>query len=119
MTLDLYLDDCSDGRLQRRVLEADGHVVTSPADVGLRGADDAQHFAYARSRNLVLLTENPRDFRRLHARDPHHAGVLLVYQDNDVSRDMTEHEIARAIRNLLAAGMPMAGHVHVLNHWRY
>jgi hypothetical protein len=32
---------------------------------------------------------------------------------------MTDHDIARAIANLLAAGLPIAGQVHILSHWQY
>ncbi|MGH2350544.1 MAG: hypothetical protein ACRDJN_02890 [Chloroflexota bacterium] len=44
---------------------------------------------------------------------------LLVHEDNDPTRDMTDADIVQAIANLLAAGLPIAGQVHVLNHWRY
>jgi hypothetical protein len=32
---------------------------------------------------------------------------------------MTPAEIAHAVANVLAAGIPVAGEVIVLNHWRY
>jgi hypothetical protein len=32
---------------------------------------------------------------------------------------MSYDEIARAIRNIVAANMPIAGQFHVLNMWRY
>jgi hypothetical protein len=50
---------------------------------------------------------------------PPHSGIFAVYQDNDPTRDMSPGEIARAISNLLAAGVPIAGEFHTLNHWRY
>jgi hypothetical protein len=31
---------------------------------------------------------------------------------------MQPSEVARAIDNLLASGVPIANKVHVLNHWR-
>jgi predicted nuclease of predicted toxin-antitoxin system len=119
LTLRLYLDDCAYRKARRRGLEAAGHVVTVPADVGLTGARDRDHFAYARAAGLVLLTQNPDDFVELHERFPDHPGILLVYRDNNRARDMTDHEIARAIANLSAAGVPIAGQAHILNHWQY
>jgi hypothetical protein len=93
--------------------------VFGPVDAHLLGADDEEHLAYARQHGLVLLTKNPRDFRDVHDQDSEHPGILLVYQDNDVTRDMQPSDIAQAILNLLAAGVPIAGEIHVLNHWRY
>jgi hypothetical protein len=42
-----------------------------------------------------------------------------VYRDNDRTRDMADADIVRAIVNIHAAGVPLAGETHVLNHWRY
>jgi predicted nuclease of predicted toxin-antitoxin system len=119
LTLRLYLDDCIFSHLLRRVLDEAGHQVTVPADAGLEGARDDEHFAYARQKGLVLLTRNPDDFLSLHEKQPDHPGLLLVYQDNDPSRDMTARDIVRAIANLLASGLPIPGEAHTLNHWRY
>jgi predicted nuclease of predicted toxin-antitoxin system len=119
LTLHLYLDDCAANQRIRRVLLTHGHQVVIPADVGLSGAADEVHFLYARAHSLVLVTLNPDDFVALHDRFPDHPGLFLIYRDNDVTRDMSEHEIARAIRNLLASGIPIAGTYHTLNHWRY
>jgi hypothetical protein len=55
----------------------------------------------------------------LHQKNPHHSGLLLVYQDNDPDRDMTHADIVRAIANLEQAGITFAGACNVLNAWRY
>jgi hypothetical protein len=82
-----------------------GHEVARPTDegVGLTGEDDDVHFAFAAAHGLTLITKNPADFKALHDLDPRHAGILAVYQDNDPSRDMSNADIVRAIRNLEAA----------------
>ncbi|MBI3974172.1 MAG: DUF5615 family PIN-like protein [Chloroflexi bacterium] len=67
-----------------------GHRVTVPADVALTGADDEEHFAYARAAGAVLVTFNPDDFIELHERTPDHPGVFVAYQDNDPTRDMDD-----------------------------
>ena len=123
MALDLYLDDCADARLLADLLRQAGHTVTRPADVGLVGQDDDVHFAFAATKRLTLLTKNPADFLALHRANPVHSGILAVYQDNDATRDMSDVDVVKAIRNLEDAaargGDPIAGMFHILNDWRY
>ena len=101
------------------LLEAAGHQVTTPRLAGITGREDEVHFHYAAEHGLVLLTKNPDDFLELHEKNAQHAGILLVYQDNDPDRDMSHAEIVRAVANLEQAGMTFAGSCHVLNAWRY
>ncbi len=106
MALNLYLDDCSNSALLADLLQRAGHRVVRPTDagVGLDGADDAVHFAFAMENALTLVTKNPADFLGLHeATERNHPGIFGVYQDNDVSRDMSDAEIVRAIANVEAA----------------
>jgi hypothetical protein len=117
--LGLYLDDSIFSHLLRRLLVEAGHTVVIPADVQLSGARDEVHFEYARSRGLILVTRNPKDFLALHERTADHAGLLLVYRDNDPTRDMTAPDILRAISNLITSGVPLAGAAHPLNPWQY
>jgi predicted nuclease of predicted toxin-antitoxin system len=119
LTIDLYLDDCIFSHVLRRLLLLAGFRVVIPADVGLSGARDREHFAYARDHGLTLVTRDPDDFLLLHGAQSDHAGLLLVYRENNPARDMSAVDIVRAIQNILAAGIPIAGQVHVLNHWRY
>ena len=102
MSLALYLDDCAFSHRLRQLLRQAGHDVQVPADVNppLTGADDSVHFAHAKATGRVILTLNPRDFKALHDQDPNHPGILAVYQDNDPTKDMSFHDIVRAIANL-------------------
>jgi hypothetical protein len=77
------------------------------------------HLHYAIENDLVLLTKNPDDFLELHQNNPQHAGILVVYQDNDPNRDMSHADIARAISTLEQAGVALRDFCHVLNAWRY
>ena len=115
----IYLDDCAYDKELVRYLEKAGHHVVVPAQVGITGQADEVHFRYATDHGLVLLTKNPDDFLELHAKAPDHAGLLVIYQDNDPDRDMTREEIVRAIGNLEKAGVGFFGNVYVLNAWRY
>jgi len=119
LTLRLYLDDSAASRQLSRLLKEAQHEVTVLADVGLAGADDDVHFAYARAHDLILLTKDTGDFPLLYQGVSEHPGLLLVYRDNDARRDMHDVDIVRAIANLLQAGVPIAGAMHVLNHWQY
>jgi len=97
LSLNLYLDDCAYAKQLAEMLRAAGHTIVIPADVGLTGMSDALHFRYAAQHALVLLTKNPRDFVELHAANPAHAGILVIYQDNDPQRDMTYGEIVKPL----------------------
>ena len=123
MALNLYLDDCVlDHRLVDLLLRA-GHRVVRSTDVGLEGEDDDVHFRHAADNGLTILTKNPADFEALHHSNQQHSGILVVYQDNDQQRDMSNAEIVKAISNLEAAaqhgGSPIHGEFHKLNDWRY
>lgn len=120
MSLRLYLDDCAyDRRLRDSLRVAPGnHLVVTPMDAGTLGHEDEIHFAYARQNDLILVTKNPVDFLELHAAEPDHPGLLLIYQDNRPS-DMTVDDIVQAIANLEAADLPFYGHYYVLNHWQF
>jgi hypothetical protein len=125
LALNLYLDDCSNSDLLADLLRQAGHRVVRPTDdgVGLRGEDDEVHFGFAAAHNLSIITKKPADFKALHDLDQRHSGIFAVYQDNDPSRDMSNVDIARAIRNLEEAvqqgGLSIQGEFHTLNDWRY
>lgn len=121
MSLNLYLDDCAFSRNLRRLLTEAGHNVQVPADLKppLTGAPDALHLEHARRAGRILITLNPKDFLTLHQEDARHAGILAVYQDNNVLKDMSDHDIVQAIRNLVNTGMPIQGGFWILNVYRW
>jgi len=118
----LYLDDDSAWPLLVRLLRNAGHDVMIPADVGMSGVDDPVHLAWAVKDDRVLLSHNHDDFRNLHNLivqvGGHYPGALVVRRDNDPKRDLKPRGIVRAIRNLLAAGVPVADQFVILNQWR-
>lgn len=121
MSLKLYLDDCAfSHRLRARLQEA-GHSVQVPADTrpALTGADDLTHFRYAISTSQIILTYNAGDFLALHRQHPTHPGILAVYQDNDITRDMTYDDIVRAIANLTKSNVEIAGGFWILNAYQW
>ena len=89
---------------------------TTPRQAGITGRDDEVHLRYATDNSLLLVTKNPDDFLELHQKNSQHAGILLVYQDNDADRDMNHGDIVRAIANLEKAGVTFRDSCHVLKH---
>jgi hypothetical protein len=118
----LYLDDDSVHRLLLRLLRNDGHDVQMPTDAGMVGASDAVQLTHAVKTGRVLLSRNHQDFNELHdlvsETGGSHNGILIVRRENNRPRDMTQHQIVRALTKLVASGTPIENQVTVLNHWR-
>jgi hypothetical protein len=119
----LYIDDDSVDPGLIRLLRRDRHDVQIPADVGLVGSADWIHLAYAIRDRRAILTRNHRDFDGLHdlvvyAAKGHHAGILVVRFDNDPRNNMSAGDVARALRNLEKACVPIDDSVQVLNQWQ-
>jgi|SRR5579884_15541 len=117
-----YLDDDAASPLLARLLRKVGHDVQLPSDTGMSGAPDAVHLTRSIADSRVCLTKNHDDFWILHnliqqARG-RHAGIYVVRQDNDPTRDMTPKGIVSAIRKVEAAGVPIQNEFIGLNHWR-
>ena len=45
------------------------------------------------------VPHNCRDFEALHEEDPHHPGILVIYENKDYSKDMSRGAIVKAIAN--------------------
>jgi predicted nuclease of predicted toxin-antitoxin system len=122
MPLSLYLDDCADDDILAALLRRAGHQVHTPRSVGTSGASDEEHLAYAARHGYTLLTKDPDDFLDLHrhwrATNRTHSGILLVYEEKEVSKNMTRAQIVIAIEHLATSGVPLANEIHTLNHWR-
>ena len=121
MSLRLYLDDCAYSRRLRQLLKAAGHDVETPFDVtpSLAGAEALAHWMHAKAVERILVTFNPRDFKRFHEQETHHPGILAVYQDNDPTKDMSYRDIVQAIANLEQNVPQIAGGFWVLNVYRW
>jgi predicted nuclease of predicted toxin-antitoxin system len=118
LSLRLSLDECIYSKRLVVVLQEASHYVETPADSGLLGHDDPEHFQYARAQDLILITTNPKDFKDLHLSQPEHSGIIAIYQDNRPG-DLSPGQIVQALHNLETAGIPLAGAFHALNAWLY
>jgi hypothetical protein len=119
----LYVDDDSVDSTLIRLLRRDGHDVQIPADVGMDGRTDQAHLAHAVRDRRALLTRNFGDFDDLHdfvvlAANGYHHDILVVRFDTNPCNNMSPGDIARAVRNLENAGVPVSDSCHELNHWQ-
>lgn len=118
----IYIDEDMAASIAVRLLRQAGHDVETPAGLGLLGHTDAVQLTSAIHEHRVCLTGNYDDFEELHwlLREANgiHAGIMVVRQDNDPSRDLTPKGIVAAIRKLESAGVPIANEYIILNHWR-
>lgn len=117
-----YVDDDLDSDVLLRLANKQGHQLTSPRSVGMRGIRDAAHLTYSVQQSLPLLSGNTGDFEALHelalALRGQHFGILLVYGERYPQRQMRAAHIVRALANLEAAQTPLANSLIVLNHYR-
>lgn len=81
MLPEIYLDECVDHRLARR-LDARGIDATTAVAEGTLGYDDESQLLFAARLGRVILTHNQRHFQRLHTRfaadGRTHAGIMLI-----------------------------------------
>lgn len=111
----LYLDEDLAGRELVARLTSAGHDLVPPN----RGALDLSAWLHAQAEQSTVVTQNGRDFKPLADETPGHWGLLVVYRDNDPSRDMPPAEVAAAI-DRVAVAMPdgVQGMVLSLNAFR-
>jgi hypothetical protein len=99
-----------------------GHDVQLPDEVGLGGRSDAVQLTYAIHERRAIMTRNFGDFEDLHnllaEAQGHHSGILVLRRDDDPKRNMSQRDIARALSNLEAAGVPIADQYIILNQWQ-
>ncbi len=74
----LFLDECLSPRVANELMEEDGHYIVHPRNQG--GLGQADHTVLARciEEDLVIVTENAKDFRALAAREDIHPGIIIL-----------------------------------------
>lgn len=119
MSLRLLIDEDTQYKAIVETLRALSHDVLTVNEAGLSGQKDPLVLDFAIRNNRVLLTRNCKDFQVLHQAEIDHSGILGIYQDRNYFKDMGIQDIARAIANLEASGIPLANQFIALNHWNY
>lgn len=115
----LLVDEDTKANLLLTLLRQAGHDVVSTQDLGRNSAADIEVFELAQAAGRVLLTKNAEDFFELHAahRGSGHFGVLAIYEHADPDKDMSYKDVVRALANLEAANVRLAGDFQALNDW--
>lgn len=75
--MNLLIDECLHTSLIA-VAQAHGHLAQHVAWMGLSGETDWALMERVRADDLTLVTNNARDFRKIFAREPIHAGLILI-----------------------------------------
>jgi predicted nuclease of predicted toxin-antitoxin system len=81
----LYADE----QFPRPVVEALrklGHDVLTVQESGKAGRSDPEVLEFAIAQERAMLTQNRRDFKRLHRLRPDHTGIILCTDDRDGAR---------------------------------
>lgn len=102
-----YADENFDYGIVER-LRILGHDVLTVQEAGEQGRDDARVLERATAEGRCVLTFDRPDFKRLHRRNPAHAGIVSCTRDND--RDALAARIDQAVS---AAGSVAGQHIRV------
>lgn len=113
----LLVDEDTQARTLVRLLREAGHDVLTVDEAGLRSLADDEVLTRAIDENRVLLTRNCGDFLVLSSRVREHPGILGIYQDANMAKNLAYPGIVRAIANLEEAGVSLFGEFLSLNAW--
>lgn len=127
MSLKLLVDEDSQDKILVAKLRDAEHDVLTAKEAGLLGQPDNVILARAIAEHRTILTRNCNDFLNevelVKNSGGHHYGVLLRYEKNDPSKDMTYDEIIIAIANIVKAmsdgKLVLADQEISLSYYRY
>ena len=99
----LFLDECLSPRVANELMAEEGCYVVHPRNQG--GLGEADHTVLARciEGDLVIVTENARDFRALAVRTDIHPGIIIL---PCLGRVQAKALIETAIAHLQTLGDP-------------
>ena len=98
------IDECLSVDLVAVASQA-GHVARHVAHVGRAGWKDWNVARYAADGDFILVTNNASDFRRLYARQPLHAGLVIIIPN--VRREAQCRLFRGALDELAMIGEPV------------
>jgi hypothetical protein len=94
-----FLLDEHVGRMFERVLTERGYDVEQAKDRFGERTSDSELLEWCHENRVIFLTNNGKDFERLH-RDYDHSGLLLYYDQGRPDRD--PEGVARAVDEVIA-----------------
>lgn len=80
-----------------------GHDVLTVQEAGHAGTSDPEVFTFAIADHRAVLTQNRRDFVKLHRSRPAHAGMIICSDDQNFAR------LAERIDEAIAAEQSLQG----------
>jgi predicted nuclease of predicted toxin-antitoxin system len=98
----LYADEQFPRKVSE-LLRTLGHDILTVQEAGNTGSSDPDVLAFATSNNRAVLTQNRRDFIRLHRLQPQHFGIIVCTSDRNWER------LARRIDETISAEEPLRG----------
>jgi len=85
-----------------KLLRSFDHDVLTVQESGNAGISDPDVLAFAINNQRVVLTQNRRDFIRLHRLNPNHAGIIICTEDRNLAGLAVRiHEAISAEENLV------------------
>lgn len=114
----IYLDENLFSLRVVQALSKAGFKVVTPAGSHLEGAPDESHFQYIQKENIPILTKDAADFLSLHQQNPKHGGIIVIYEEQDVTKNMSVNDIVAALKNLTKREKEFKNHFFVLNWYR-
>jgi predicted nuclease of predicted toxin-antitoxin system len=108
--LQLFIDECLSPKVALELIEI-GHYAVHPRNQGGMGEPDHAVLARATRENLVIVTENVKDFRALVAREEIHPEIIII---PCTSHERSKAYLLSAIEYLTEQGDPddvMVNHV--------
>ncbi len=115
----MLLDEDSQAKYLVNLLQVAGHDVMTVNTANLMHCPDLLVLDFARQNDRVLLTRNCDDFQELHQINSVHSGILAVYQDAEMSKNMNYQQIVKAIANLESIEYALENQFIILNQWNY
>ena len=103
-TVRLFLDECISPQIALALNDEGDHVVLHPRNDGGLGEPDHRVLDRCIDQNLVLVTQNARDFRKLVGKQAIHPGMVVL---PNLARDQTESLLRAAVGYLIRLGNPM------------
>ena len=73
----LFIDECISPKVVGVIFKL-GHYDEHPRNMGIRGAADHDILARCIDRDLIVVTHNARDFRKLVGRADLHPGLIIM-----------------------------------------
>ena len=74
----LFIDECLSPQIARELNASGEHVAEHPLDFGRRGDPDYRVLQRCIARELVIVTENERDFRAFIGSEAIHPGLIIL-----------------------------------------